>query len=295
MTGDISVDGKIRVVGGVIEKIHGALLDKCSIACIPNKNAVAFRDFALLHGLAAIKDIQVFSLNHIDDAKRIMTLEKDPVVTSSINEFIEICKNVNFLAPLMTADKVGLIKQLEEIKTKLPEYENVSYLIDVLGNKADRNLSLVTSFERVFTAADAFLPFLSDKIPRKEIVNEHVYSPDGRVFLQKKEVVTMVDSVSFMHREILSATLAKNTLEELNVLKNIAHPKFKPFTLELINFVTNIDKGAEEREKNKRVTVENSYYIKKAITSRIALKKMLSEFKDDEKLLEKFIRSSMQQ
>jgi hypothetical protein len=57
VTGDITVDGKVRAVGEVPAKVHGAALDQCELALIPAGNADDMNDAILLQGPSALWEI----------------------------------------------------------------------------------------------------------------------------------------------------------------------------------------------------------------------------------------------
>ena len=62
MTGDVTVDGKIREVGAVAEKLRGALLDKCRIVAIPEANEENLNDLAVLYSPAMLWSMQILSI-----------------------------------------------------------------------------------------------------------------------------------------------------------------------------------------------------------------------------------------
>ena len=68
MTGDVTVDGKIREVGAVAEKLRGALLDKCRIVAIPEANEENLNDLAVLYSPAMLWSMQILSIATLDDA-----------------------------------------------------------------------------------------------------------------------------------------------------------------------------------------------------------------------------------
>ena len=72
ITGDITVDGKIRPIGAVDSKLAGAALDHIRIAAIPNANADQLKDAVLVSGLSLIWNTQVIGLDNLDDAIAVM-------------------------------------------------------------------------------------------------------------------------------------------------------------------------------------------------------------------------------
>ncbi len=87
MTGDVTVDGKIREVGAVVEKLHGALLDKCRIAAIPEENKETLNDLAVLYSPAMLWSLQVFSIATMDDAAAVARMDRAPNLAKAMELF----------------------------------------------------------------------------------------------------------------------------------------------------------------------------------------------------------------
>ena len=73
ITGDISANGKVRAIGGVSAKLHGAIASRCIIAAIPMENEGQLVDAVVYNGPQLVSDIQVIGIvspMHRDRAKR---------------------------------------------------------------------------------------------------------------------------------------------------------------------------------------------------------------------------------
>ncbi|HSI85911.1 MAG TPA: S16 family serine protease, partial [Candidatus Methylacidiphilales bacterium] len=58
LTGDITVDGKVRKIGGVAAKIEGAVADGCKVVAVPEDNSEDVADMVLLTSPQALTTIQ---------------------------------------------------------------------------------------------------------------------------------------------------------------------------------------------------------------------------------------------
>jgi hypothetical protein len=90
MTGDITVDSKVRPVGAVAQKVRGAALDHCKLVVIPAANATAMDDAVLLEGVAALWQTQIFSADTIDDAIAVMRKDVSPQIFKAMTLFDEL-------------------------------------------------------------------------------------------------------------------------------------------------------------------------------------------------------------
>jgi hypothetical protein len=90
VTGDITVDWKIRKVGGVSAKLRGATLDECKLAVIPTGNETAFVDMCVIYGNSAIWDIQVFSIATLQDAIAVARKDRSSELSQAIALFADL-------------------------------------------------------------------------------------------------------------------------------------------------------------------------------------------------------------
>jgi hypothetical protein len=87
ITGDITVDWKVRKVGGVTAKLHGAALDKRSYAAIPEANETAVADMAILFGDSSLWDIQIFSIATLQQAVALARTDRPQKLADAIKQF----------------------------------------------------------------------------------------------------------------------------------------------------------------------------------------------------------------
>ena len=135
--------------------------------------------------------MQVFGVTHINDAKKFMSFEKDPKIIRSMDQVKEICKNINFNSPQSTIDKIQMINKLEEIKIILPEYENVSFLLDILKNKYDANITEFNSTDILFKSLDKILTILNQLFIENKLKKEPTASQPGNNNTSPEEKKTL--------------------------------------------------------------------------------------------------------
>ena len=90
VTGDITVDWRVRNVGGITAKVRGAALDKCLYAAIPSGNQEALSDMVLLYGESSLWDVQVFGLDTLQDAVAVARRDRSPQMVEAMKTFAEL-------------------------------------------------------------------------------------------------------------------------------------------------------------------------------------------------------------
>ncbi|MFA5192646.1 MAG: S16 family serine protease, partial [Verrucomicrobiia bacterium] len=94
MTGDVTVDGKIREVGAVAEKLRGALLDKCRIVAIPEANEENLNDLAVLYSPAMLWSMQILSIATLDDAAAVARTDRAPNLAKALELFGQVQRSL---------------------------------------------------------------------------------------------------------------------------------------------------------------------------------------------------------
>ena len=170
VTGDITVDWKVRKVGGVTAKLRGATLDKCLYAAIPEDNATAFADMALLYDTSALWDIQVLSIDTLQDAVAVARRDRPEKLAKALALFAELQTKLRASGKPALASP-GSKAALKEILTLAPNHLSAKYLLDIAEGKASKTLSANATLYRLSTA---FFPFRKalysgKKIDRNEL------------------------------------------------------------------------------------------------------------------------------
>lgn len=140
VTGDITVDWKVHAVGGVAAKLHGAMLDKCDIAMIPEGNTTAFTDMSMLYSQSATWDIQVFSIATLQDAVALARTDRSPRMAEAIKLFAEL------QTQLKRGDQATLhnpltAKTLKQILELAPNHLSAKSVLALVDGTAPKTLS----------------------------------------------------------------------------------------------------------------------------------------------------------
>jgi hypothetical protein len=140
VTGDITVDWKVRPVGGVTAKLRGATLDKCLYAAIPTDNEMAFADMGILYGHKSYWNIQVFSIDTLQDAVALARKDRASDLAQAIKLFAAMQTQLD-------ADEAGTLAKPETVKTLqhildlAPNHLSAKYVLALANNTASKTLS----------------------------------------------------------------------------------------------------------------------------------------------------------
>jgi hypothetical protein len=170
VTGDITVDWKVRKVGGVTAKVRGAALDKCLYAAIPEANESVISDLAILHGNNAVAEIQIFSIATLQDAMSIAKKEKDPKISEAIKRFTELQPSLAKFEKL-TLQKPETKAALKKVLELAPNHLSARHLLAVAEGKASKTLSVTATIYKLHATMYPYYVLLSgdNKISRSTL------------------------------------------------------------------------------------------------------------------------------
>jgi hypothetical protein len=208
VTGDITVDWKVRKVGGVTAKIRGATLDKCLYAAIPEGNEASFADMALLYGNSALYQIQVFSIATLQEATAIAQKDRP----DNLKQAIALFRHLQ--SELTKSEKLALEnpetkKTLHKILELAPNHLSAKYLLAIADGKANKTLSANATLYRL----------------------DIILYPYWNVISNGKTV----------DRTTLPATVTLNARKQLALLRPIAHKDFLPLFVDETAFIESMD------------------------------------------------------
>jgi hypothetical protein len=148
VTGDISVDWKVRKIGGVVAKVRGAAMDKCLYAAIPQSNESAIADMAILYGHSSLWDIQTFSIATLQEAEAVAQKNRAPKLTEAMKLFAD-------LQPQLTADEKGTLKNpetratLAHILELAPNHLSAKNLLAIIDGTNPKTLSAAATAYKI--------------------------------------------------------------------------------------------------------------------------------------------------
>jgi hypothetical protein len=90
ITGDITVDSKVRPIGEMAAKVHGAALDHCKLVAIPTDNAEEMDDAVMMNGPSVLWETQIFSIGTLDEAIAVMRKDPDAKLAQAMTMFDDL-------------------------------------------------------------------------------------------------------------------------------------------------------------------------------------------------------------
>jgi hypothetical protein len=151
MTGDITVDGKIRPVGAVSAKVHGAALDKCRLVSIPAANTDDVADAYLMRGPTALWETQIFSAGTLDEAIANMRADHDEKMTQAMSLFDELKSDYGD-KPISALSQPAAHDKLKQIVALAPNDVSAADLLLLADGKGPTHLGAVDSIEEAIMA-----------------------------------------------------------------------------------------------------------------------------------------------
>ena len=147
MTGDITVDWKVRNVGGVPAKVRGALLDGCKYAAIPTERANDLYDMVLLHPPETLSKIQVFGIETLHDAVALARKDRAPDLAAAIERFEKVQQELERSADALTSESTRAA--LEEVLKLAPNHLTARSMLEISKGNAPKTLTLTASIDEV--------------------------------------------------------------------------------------------------------------------------------------------------
>lgn len=151
ITGDVTIDGKVRPVGGVYAKIAGAAKDGAKVVVIPTVNASALPDAYLLEGPSALWTAQVFGVETVDDAIKIVQPKRDEKTIEAMKLFDELRTAVG-KKPVFTLNQPEFKEKLAKIRELAPTHLSAQYLQLFASGKGPKTLTLNASISEAMAA-----------------------------------------------------------------------------------------------------------------------------------------------
>jgi hypothetical protein len=207
-TGDITVDWKVRTIGGVPEKLRGAAAAKCLYAAIPAGNTSQFGDAGLLYGRSAYWDLQVFAVETVQQAAALARTDREPKLAEAMKRFAEL------QAELTKSERLALQKPetkatLKQVLELAPNHLSAKLVLALAENSAPKTLTPAASDQQLFLA---YIPYL-------EIISS------GKQF----------------DRTTITPAITTTTRRRLDTLRPIIDPGYRPMLVESSAFIETLD------------------------------------------------------
>ena len=147
LTGDITVDGKVRAIGAVGPKLEGAAQGHLRALALPKANAAQLDDAVLLAGPKLVWNIQALSVVTLDDALAILRKDRSAQLTEAMALFDGLAKTMAD-HPVTDLEKDSKAREtLAKILTLAPNHLSAITLQKFAAGKGPRVLSLNASIQ----------------------------------------------------------------------------------------------------------------------------------------------------
>ena len=217
MTGDVTVDGKIRAVGAVAEKIRGAMLERCSVVAIPQANKETLNDLAILYSPSMLWSIQILSISTLDNAAAVARLDRDKYLANALSTFYQIQRGLGPNAPVAFLRNQDTNLALQQVLQLAPNHLSAEFMLRAANNQLPTTLSLSASMEEIWAASALMRGYLLDDKP-----------PDA-----KKNTRYRADN--------MPAEAIKVALDRLTWLDTRLHPKTKDLKNAMYDYIQSLD------------------------------------------------------
>jgi hypothetical protein len=161
ITGDISANGKVRAIGGISAKIHGATASKCDIVAVPMENYDQLVDAMVYNGPSLITDIQVIGISDLDDAVAVMRTDRDAGLVKAMSLFEEVQQNIHKSSSYIHSKEAQ--EKLVQVLDLAPQHLSAKLLLMIAQNKQPKTLSATASMYYTFVAVDPMVSILNDR------------------------------------------------------------------------------------------------------------------------------------
>ena len=162
ITGDITVDGRVRAVGAVPAKIHAALEGGCRIVAVPKENAAEVSDVSFLYDANTFWKIQVFTVDTLDEALAVMREDRPADLQRAIDLFAAVERRIAPDTPCLSAAHLDLVPSLREVLRLAPGHASAAAMLKALEGRSFVSMSLPVSWDEVRRITQATL----DAAPR---------------------------------------------------------------------------------------------------------------------------------
>ena len=162
MTGAITVDGRVRPVGGVPWKIHAAQAAGCRIVAVPKENARDVDDVPFLYPANTMWKVQIIAVDSLDEALAIMRVDRPANVRAALDLFAAVQQRLGETERLGAA-QVNLAPTLREILRLYPGHASAAAMLRTIEGRSVGTLSLYTSLDELNLLTESILDELHAK------------------------------------------------------------------------------------------------------------------------------------
>jgi hypothetical protein len=235
VTGDLNTDGSVQPVGGIADKIRGAMESSCNVIAVPVGNLEDLDDLVVEEGLRRFLTARVFVISTLDDGLVLANPAargKDWTAAFESVDAVQKMLASRGAAALYSTETQG---KLESLEKTLPNCYTIQVLLRASRKQHPSRYSLVGTINRIDAAMEPFATAINDiksgtniedyKIGRdislqdaKNALTSLREKSDPR-FLEviDAEVSVVVEFQKLASSNLKSSTVASNQLKEFKV------------------------------------------------------------------------------
>ncbi len=217
VTGDVTVDWKIRKIGGVPAKLRGALLSKCDYALVPEDNSDSVSDADLLCGDDLLWDLQIFSISRLQDDLALVRRDRPANIRQAMDLFAELQK-------LPRARRRAMLR-LESTRNKLRQ------ILELAPNHLSAKILLERATSRRLprlTASASLDELACDTFPCRDVLWPGGSATVRSLFSDEETKAVDTHSVALARQGLLN-------------LQRICHPTVEPLLGQVLTFLSDYD------------------------------------------------------
>jgi hypothetical protein len=164
MTGDVTVDWRIRKVGAVAEKVRGAGRAGRTLVAVPKENEREIADMLLLYPPETLLDVQVLGVSDLGEVVEWARADRAAERTRVLDRYRGVQQLVR-RSSILALSRPGTLAELEEVLKAAPNHLSAKYLLLYAQGRNPARLSLATSMQQVVACTGSLLVFLTPVTP----------------------------------------------------------------------------------------------------------------------------------
>ncbi|MEI8243995.1 MAG: S16 family serine protease, partial [bacterium] len=164
MTGDVTVDWRIRKVGAVAEKIRGAARAGCARVAVPLENERDVADMTLLYPPDVLLGVQVFGVASLGELVEVARADRRRDLAQAIEQYRSVQQKVRRNSLLALSD-AAVQETLAGVLKLAPGHLSAKYLLLYARGRSPTRLSLATSMQQIVACTGPLLVFLAPVAP----------------------------------------------------------------------------------------------------------------------------------
>jgi hypothetical protein len=251
MTGAITEDGGVEMIGGVVAKILGAGKAGMNVVAVPADNVDAIADmFILDRSTDPLTEVQVFAVSHVDEAIAVARTDRDPDIQRAMATFSQVQSAIERRG-LIALRRAAIRKKVDKTLELVPDHVSALYARRLANGKAPRTLTRTASVVEIFAASADFW-----------------------------QAVTSGQRVS---RATMPNTMFAKAKRNLARLSTNLHPEVQPLRRAMITWVDTVHRAVRARRISRR-----DYAIIRQRAA--AMDKQLKRLGTDRQLINKMLK-----